>query len=60
MPPGMPKLTPEQQKQMQQGMQKATEIMKNMSEEDKEKLKNMSMEERIKFFQEKMGGAQQK
>ena len=31
-----------------------------MSEEEKEKLKNMSMEERIKFFQEKLGGDQQK
>jgi HlyD family secretion protein len=52
MPPGMSKLTPEQQKQVQ----KAMEIMKNLSEEEKEKLKNMSQAERIKFFQEKMGG----
>jgi hypothetical protein len=60
MPPGMPKLTPEQQKKMQEGMQKAMELIKNMSEEDKEKLKNMSREEQIKFFQEKMGGDQPK
>jgi hypothetical protein len=56
MPPGMPKLTPEQQKKMQESMQKAMEVMKNLSEEEKEKLGNMSMDERIKFFQEKMGG----
>jgi len=56
MPPGMPKLTPEQQKQMQ----KAMDVMKNLSEEEKEKLKNMSMEERIEFFKERMGGDQQK
>lgn len=60
MPPGMPKLTPEQQKKMQEGMQKAMDLIKNMSEEEKEKLKNMSMEERVKFFQEKMGGDQPK
>ena len=60
MPAGMPKLTPEQQKQMQEGMQKAMELMKNMSEEEKEKLKNMTMEERMKFFQEKLGSSQQK
>jgi HlyD family secretion protein len=59
-PAGMPNLTPEQQKKMREGMQKAMEVMKNMSEEEKEKLKNMSMEERIKFFQEKMGGDQPK
>jgi len=59
-PPGMPKLTPEQQKKMQEGMQKAMDLIKNMSEEEKEKLKNMSMEERVKFFQEKMGGDQPK
>ncbi len=59
MPPGMPNLTPEQKKQMQKQMQKAMEIMKNLSEEEKEKLKNMSMEERIEFFKEKMGGDQQ-
>jgi len=34
--------------------------MKNLSEEEKEKLKNMSMEERIEFFKERMGGDQQK
>ena len=56
MPPGMPKMTPEQQKKMQEGMKKAMDVMKNLSEEEKEKLKNMSMDERIKFFQEKMGG----
>lgn len=55
MPPGMPNLTPEQQKKMQEGMKKAMEIMKNLSEEEKEKLKNMSMEERMEFFKEKMG-----
>ncbi|MEN6577360.1 MAG: efflux transporter periplasmic adaptor subunit [Phycisphaerales bacterium] len=55
MPAGMPKLTPEQQKKMQEGMKKAMEIMKNLSEEEKEKLKNMSMEERMEFFKEKMG-----
>jgi len=59
-PAGMPNLTPEQQKKMRESMQKAMEVMKNMSEEEKEKLKNMSMEERIKFFQEKMGGDQPK
>ncbi|MBN1505585.1 MAG: efflux RND transporter periplasmic adaptor subunit, partial [Sedimentisphaerales bacterium] len=56
MPPGMPNLTPEQQKKMREGMQKAMEIMKNLSPEEQERVKNMSMEERIKFFQEKMGG----
>jgi HlyD family secretion protein len=58
MPPGMQNLTPEQQKKMKEGMQKAMELMKNMSEEEKEKLKNMTMEERIKFFQEKLGTSQ--
>lgn len=53
MPPGMAKPTPEQ-------MQKAMEVIKNLSEEEKEKLKNMSMEERIEFMKEKMGGDQQK
>jgi hypothetical protein len=43
---------------MKEGMQKAMELMKNMSEEEKEKLKNMTMEERIKFFQEKLGTSQ--
>jgi hypothetical protein len=60
MPPGMQNLTPEQQKKMKEGMQKAMELMKNMSEEEKEKLKNMTMEERIKFFQEKLGTGQEK
>jgi len=59
MPPGMPNLTPEQQKKMQEGMKKAMEIMKNLSEEEKEKLKNMSMEERMEFFKEKMGPEQE-
>jgi HlyD family secretion protein len=57
MSPGMSNLTPEQQKKMKEGMQKAMDVMKNMSEEEKEKLKNMTPEERMKFFQEKMGGA---
>ena len=39
---------------------KMRERFQNMSEEEKEKLKNMSTEERIKFFQEKLGGNQQK
>lgn len=53
-PPGMPNLSPEQQKQMQ----KMGEVMKNLSEEEKEQLKTMSMEERMEFFKEKMGGDQ--
>ncbi|MCU0913150.1 MAG: HlyD family efflux transporter periplasmic adaptor subunit [Planctomycetes bacterium] len=60
MPPNMQNLSPEQQKRMQEGMQKAMEVMKNLSEEEKEKLKNMSPEERMQFFQEKMGGGRQK
>ena len=60
MPAGMPKLTPEQQKQMQEGMQKAMDLMKNMSAEEKEKLNKMSMQEKIEFFKEKLGGLQQK
>ncbi len=59
MPPGMPNLTPEQQEQMKKQMQKAMEIMKNLSEEEKERLKNMSMEERIEFLKEKMGPEQE-
>jgi HlyD family secretion protein len=55
MPPGMPNLTPEQQKKMRESMQKVMDIVKNMSPEEQEKLKNMSMEERAKFFQEKLG-----
>jgi HlyD family secretion protein len=57
MPPGARNLSPEQQQQMKERMQKAMDVMKNMSEEEKEKLKNMTPEERMKFFQEKMGGA---
>jgi hypothetical protein len=53
-PPGMPNLSPEQQKQMQKTM----EVMKNLSEEEKERLKTMSMEERMEFFKEKTGGDQ--
>ena len=60
MPPGMPKLTPEQQKKMQEGMQKAMEVMKNLSEEEKEKLNKMSMQEKMEFFKQKMGGPDQK
>lgn len=56
MPQGMPNLSPQQQEQMKKRM----EMMKNMSDEEKEKLKNMSMQERMKFFQEKFGGDQQK
>jgi HlyD family secretion protein len=56
MPQGAPNLSPQQQERMREGMQKAMDFMKNMSEEDKEKLKNMSMEERMRFFQERMGG----
>ncbi|MBN2591915.1 MAG: efflux RND transporter periplasmic adaptor subunit [Sedimentisphaerales bacterium] len=55
MPPGAPNLSPQQQEQMQKRMQKTMEIMKNMSEEEKERLKNMTMEERMKFFQDKLG-----
>jgi hypothetical protein len=44
---------------MRKQMQKAMEIMKKLSEEEKEKLKNMSMEERMEFFKQKMGGDQQ-
>jgi HlyD family secretion protein len=72
MPAGMPKLTPEQQKQMQaaqeafqkmtpeerqQAMEKAQKAMKvfgSLSEEEKEKLKNMSQQERMEFFKQKM------
>ena len=56
----MQKLTPEQRKQMQEGMQKAMEVMENLSEEEKEKLKNMSRQEQMEFFKEKMGGDQPK
>ena len=59
MPPGIPNLTPEQQKQMQKQMQRAMEIMKNLSDEEKEKLQNMSMEEKVEFFKEKMGPDQE-
>ena len=41
-------------------MQKTMEVMKNLSEEEKERLKTMSMEERMEFFKEKMGGDQPK
>ena len=34
------------------------DVMKNLSDEEKQKLKDMSPEERMKFFQEKMGGDQ--
>ncbi len=54
MPQGLPKMTPEQQKQMQ----KAMKVMESLSEEEKEKLKNMSMQERMEFFKQKMGGPQ--
>ena len=60
MPQGMPNLTPQQQEQMKKQMEKTMEMMKNISEEEKERLKNMSMQERMKFFQEKFGGDQQK
>lgn len=60
MPPGMPNLSPDQQKKRQEGMQKAMDVMKNMSDDEKQKLKDMSPEERMKFFQERMGGAQPK
>jgi len=53
-PPGMPNLSPEQRKQMEKTM----EVMKNLSEEEKEQLKTMSIEERMEFFKEKMGGDQ--
>jgi len=71
MPPGMPKLTPEQQKQMQEamqkltpeqrkqmqeGMQKAMKVMENLSEEEKQKLQSMSRQEQMEFFKQKMGG----
>ena len=55
MPPGMPNLSPEQQKQMEEGMRKMQEVMKNLSEEEKERLKTMSMEERMEFFKEDGG-----
>ncbi|HUT46849.1 MAG TPA: efflux RND transporter periplasmic adaptor subunit [Sedimentisphaerales bacterium] len=60
MPQGATNLSPQQQEQMKKQMQKAMELVKNMSEEEKEKLKNMSMEERMKFFQEKLGDNPQK
>jgi len=60
MPQGMPNLSPQQQEQMKKQMEKTMEMMKNISEEEKERLKNMSMQERMKFFQEKFGGDQQK
>ena len=34
--------------------------MKNLSEEEKERLKTMSMEERMEFFKRKMGAGEQK
>lgn len=55
-PPGMPNLSPEQRKQMEKTM----EVMKNLSEEEKARLKTMSMEERMEFFKQKMGGDEQK
>jgi hypothetical protein len=69
-PPGLPKLTPEQQKQMQEAMQKLpperqkqiqeslqkfTRVMESLSEEEKEKLKNMSRQEQMEFLKQKMG-----
>jgi len=56
MPQGVPNQSPQQQEQMKKGMQKAMDMMKNMSEEEKEKLKNMSREERMNYFKEKFGG----
>jgi HlyD family secretion protein len=53
-PAGFPAPTPEQRKQMQ----KAMEVMKNLSEEEKEQLKTMSQEERMEFFKQKMGEGQ--
>jgi HlyD family secretion protein len=55
----MQKLTPEQQKQMQENMKKAMDVMKNLSEEEKEKLSKMSMQEKMEFFKEKMGGSKE-
>ena len=57
MPPGARNLSPQQQQQMKERMQKAMDVMKNMSDEEKEKLKNMTPEERMKFFQQKLGEA---
>ncbi len=59
-PPGMPNLTPEQRKQMEEGMRKAGEVMKNLSEEEKERLKTMSREERMEFFKQKMEASEPK
>ena len=47
---GPANLTAEQKKQME----KVRKVMENLSEEEKEQLMNMSMEERAKFFREKM------
>ena len=53
MPPGgMPKLTPEQQKQIE----KAKQVFENLSSEEKEKFMKMSMQEKMEFMKEKMGG----
>ena len=43
-------LSPEQKKRIEK-MQK---VVENLSEEEKEQLKSMSVEDRMKFFQEKM------
>lgn len=59
MPPGMPNLSPEQRKQMEEGMRKMREVTKNLSEEEKERLKTMSAEEQMEFFKEKMGAGEQ-
>jgi HlyD family secretion protein len=60
MPQGMPNLTPEQRKQMEESMRKMGEVMKNLSEEEKERLKTMSPMERMEFFKQKMGPDEQK
>ena len=60
MPQGVLDMSPQQQEQMKKGMQKSMEMMNNMSEEEKEKLKSMSMEEKMQFFRERMGGDLQK
>lgn len=49
-PQGPMNLSPEQKKRME----KMRKIVENLSEEEKEQLKSMSVEDRMKFFQEKM------
>ncbi|MHC4540682.1 MAG: efflux RND transporter periplasmic adaptor subunit, partial [Planctomycetota bacterium] len=60
MPQGAPSLSPRQHERTKKQMQKAMDLMKNMSEQEKERVRSMSMEERMRFFRERMEGDRQK